>query len=334
MFIKIYENIKKFIKENKKELLIYLILLIVLTYRLPFFIYVGGGTIDLSNRITLNGNETGSYNLAYVKQMNATIPTYLLSFLISKWDVASIDKSTIDDNEDQDDIFLRDKLYLEEANSHAIINAYKLANKKIQVNSILHKVVYINELSNTNIKIGDTLLSINGIKVDDNLSYKDELNKLDNNTKVNVKVMRDNKEVDCYSHVIEIDNEKVLGLYLVKIYDYETEPNIKLEFKNNEAGSSGGFMLSLAIYDRLIEEDLTKGRKIVGTGTIDLDGNIGEISGVKYKLSGAVKEKSDIFFVPKDNYDEALNEKNKYNYDIDLVLVEKLEDAVNYLKNN
>ena len=64
---------------------------------------------------------------------------------------------------------------------------------------------------------------------------------------------------------------------------------------------------NLAIYNYLTEEDITHGKTIVGTGTIDINGNVGEISGVKYKLQGAIKEKADIFLVPSgDNYNEAI----------------------------
>ena len=93
-------------------------------------------------------------------------------------------------------------------------------------------------------------------------------------------------------------------------------------------------MLSLAIYDRLVEEDLTKGRKIVGTGTIDANGLVGEIGGIKYKVMGASKSKADIFFCPKENYEEAINTKNKYNLKIKIVKVETLQEAIDYLRNN
>lgn len=334
MFNKIYENIKKFIKENYKTLLLYLILLIICTYRLPFYIYTGGGTIDLEKRIDLKGNEKGSYNLAYVKQIYATIPTYLLSFVMDKWDVVKVSDLQIDNEEDVKDIDNREKLYLEEANNHAILNAYKLAGKTINMKESSYKVIYVNKDSDTNILVGDKLVSVNGVKITNNLEYKKYLQTLDVGTKLEIKVERNNKEIDCYAILKEIDGEKIIGLYLVNIYDYELDPPINLKFKWNESGSSGGFMLSLAIYDRLVDDDLTKGRKIVGTGTIDANGNVGEIGGVKYKVLGASKEKANIFFCPKENYEEAINTKNKYNLKLKIVKVETLEEAINYLKNN
>ena len=334
MFTKLYDYIKKFIKENYKELIVYIIVFIILTIRLPYFIYVGGGIIDLDSRIDLKGNEKGSYNLAYVKEMHATIPTYLLSFVIPSWDLESMNESKIDDSEDNSNIDVREKLYLEEANNNAIINAYKLAGKKVDIIDSSYKVIYVSNKSDTNVLVGDKLVSVNNVKINNNTEYKKYLKSLNIGDKLDVLVIRDDKEVHCYAKLIELNNEKIIGLYLVNLYNYNVEPKVNLNFKWNESGPSGGFMLSLAIYDRLVSDDLTRGRKIVGTGTIDINGNVGEIGGVKYKLMGAVKNKADIFFVPSDNYDEAINTKKKFNYKINIVKVNTLSDAIEYLKNN
>ena len=70
--------------------------------------------------------------------------------------------------------------------------------------------------------------------------------------------------------VIKLNGYKVLGIAFYNIYDYEVTPKITFNFKEGESGASAGFMTSLAIYDTLIEKDLTHGLKIAGTGTIDL----------------------------------------------------------------
>lgn len=90
-------------------------------------------------------------------------------------------------------------------------------------------------------------------------------------------------------------------------------------------------MLSLTIYDLITNKDIARNRVIAGTGTIDINGNVGEIGGVKYKIKGAVKDNADIFFVPKDNYNEAKKIVDKNKYRIKLVKVETLKDAVDYL---
>ena len=94
-------------------------------------------------------------------------------------------------------------------------------------------------------------------------------------------------------------------------------------------------MIALAVYDAITEEDITGGLTIVGTGTIDVYGNVGSIGGVEYKLKGAEKKGADIFFVPRgENYDEAKKLVDKEKYKIKLVPVSTFEEALNYLLKN
>jgi PDZ domain-containing protein len=71
-------------------------------------------------------------------------------------------------------------------------------------------------------------------------------------------------------------------------------------------GPSAGLMFTLGIMDKLEPEDLTGGKIIAGTGTIDDDGNVGPIGGIPQKLVGAKEAGAQIFLVPKDNCAEAL----------------------------
>ena len=92
-------------------------------------------------------------------------------------------------------------------------------------------------------------------------------------------------------------------------------------------------MIALSIYNQNIKEDITKGKNIAGTGTIDLEGNVGEIGGIKHKIIGAVKSGVEIFLIPYENYEEAKKvvEENKYN--ITIVSVKTFDEALDYLKN-
>ena len=70
-------------------------------------------------------------------------------------------------------------------------------------------------------------------------------------------------------------------------------------------GPSAGLMFTLGVYDLLTAGDLTGGRKIAGTGTIDLDGNVGPIGGVQQKVVAAERAGAEYFLSPADNYDDA-----------------------------
>jgi PDZ domain-containing protein len=66
-------------------------------------------------------------------------------------------------------------------------------------------------------------------------------------------------------------------------------------------GPSAGLMLSLGILDELTPDDLTKGKIIAGTGTINYLGEVGPIGGIRQKLAGAHKAGAQIFLAPIDN---------------------------------
>jgi PDZ domain-containing protein len=66
-------------------------------------------------------------------------------------------------------------------------------------------------------------------------------------------------------------------------------------------GPSAGLLFALGIVDKLTEEDLVRGRKIAGTGTITPDGQVGAIGGIEQKMIGAAKKGATIFLAPKEN---------------------------------
>ena len=92
-------------------------------------------------------------------------------------------------------------------------------------------------------------------------------------------------------------------------------------------------MCALDIFNKITEFDLTKGLIIAGTGTINSKGEVGAISGVKYKLLGAYKNGANMFIVPTENYDEALQVKNENDLNIILVEADNLHNVVELLKN-
>jgi PDZ domain-containing protein len=94
-------------------------------------------------------------------------------------------------------------------------------------------------------------------------------------------------------------------------------------------GPSAGLMFTLGILDKLQPADLTGGKIIAGTGTIDDDGNVGPIGGIPQKLVGAKDAGAQIFLVPKDNCAEAL--KNAVS-GLPMAEVATVDDALTALK--
>ena len=307
-----------------------------MSFPLDYSVMVSGGTINVNDRVSIKGEyeSDGSYNLAYVTELKGTIPTVLLSYIIPDWKKIPLEEYKASSNESQDDITKRAKIYLKYSEQAAIKLAYLKASKEFKIKNSEFNIVYVDEKAETTLKIGDIILKANDITITSLEQYRNIVEKSDIGDTINLKILRDKKEEEASIKVKNIDNKKVSGISILELYDYETSPEIELSFKNNESGSSGGLMLALSIYDKLISEDLTNGLKIVGTGTVDFDGNVGEIDGVEYKLMGAVKQKADLFIVPTgENYETCLKLKEERGYNIELIEAKTFDEIIEILRN-
>ena len=333
MFTKVYEKLKKTIKENYKFLLSIIFLFVFFFYELPFVIYRPGGTIDVQDRIVMEEKHesSGSLSMAYVSMMKGNIPFVLLSFVVPNWDLVSSSSITLE-NESVDDTIERDRLYLEEGLDNAIISAYHEANKEIKIEKINHVITYITDEADADLKVGDVILNVNGKSFSTLEELQNYINSLDKEEEVSFLVQRGDKEKTCHAKIYEIDGVQKIGISIINKFVYEEHPDVTIETKASESGSSGGLMTALSVYNALVSDDITRGRKIVGTGTIDVLGNVREIGGVKYKLLGAEKAKADIFLCPKENYEEALEVKEKNHLDLELVAVGSLKEAIMFLE--
>lgn len=330
---KIYEKTKKFIKNNIKVIILYAVLIAVFTVPLDYEIYTPGGLIKLSDRLDVEGyEEKGDFNLTYVGGKKGTIPLLLLSYIIPNWDIVSVDEMRIGE-EEYTDIVKRGQIDLASVNQNALIVAFEEAGYEYKINKEEIAVYYIFEEATTDLKVGDIITHINGVKVNSLEELKSKIIEYEVGEEVSFTVLRNDKEEKCSGVIYVSDGEKIIGLYLHSILDVETTPKVTFNYKVNENGASGGLMSTLHIYNTLINEDITKKDVIAGTGTIELDGTVGEISGVKYKLIGAVKNGADVFIAPTNNYEEALKVKEENNYDIEIIEATTFKEVVEKLKN-
>lgn len=334
MFNKVYEKIKIFMKENIKYILIFILGYLILTFPLPYYIYAGGGTINIDDRIEVAESKAseGSFHFAYVKELRGNVASFLMAQIVPSWDIEKEEELKLNEDETKEDIEFRNQIYLENANQTATLLAYAKAGKKAMIEDRHFYILYIENSETTDLKVGDEILTVDGKKMVDVKTYTDTVSIKEIGDYVKLTVKRNGKEKEVSAMIQDFAGKKLTGVSITTIYDYETDPKLNLNFKTTEGGPSGGLMLTLAIYDKLVSKDVTHGLKIVGTGTIEEDGSVGEIGGVTYKLKGAVRAKADVFLVPAgDNYKEAMADKKKYNYDIEIKAVSTFDEALKVL---
>jgi len=114
---------------------------------------------------------------------------------------------------------------------------------------------------------------------------------------------------------------------LTHLYQYDLPKELNLQTRDI-GGNSAGLMFALGIYNAVASEDITKGHKIAGTGTMSTDGKVGAIGGAKYKVRAAEKAGAELFLCPPDNYDEASKAAKK----VRVVAVPTFQEALAAVK--
>ncbi len=96
----------------------------------------------------------------------------------------------------------------------------------------------------------------------------------------------------------------MLGVTLESRPAYDFPVDVAID-SGTVGGPSAGLAFALAILDRLTPGLLTGGERIAVTGTIELDGSVGRVGGVRQKTEAAVRAGARVFLVPADEEAEA-----------------------------
>lgn len=333
MISKVYDKVRHIIKENRIFFITLIVTTVICFIPFPYYINAPGGVIDVSDKIEMKGKKetSGSLNLAYVSEYRATIPTLLYAMIHPDWDILKKEE-VLYENETMEDASFRNHLLLEEANQNAVMVALSRAGKSVVIEDTKLYVTYIDPNANTTLKVQDQLLTFEGKEIRSKSELLNTISTYQAGEQVDFTVKRNGKEVKAKATLYKEDDRTLVGMMVSEQKELD-QGDIEFHFRSDESGPSGGFMMTLALYQAISGEDLTHGLKIVGTGTIDENGTVGSIGGVEYKLQGAVKDKADLFFVPAgENYEEAKKVKKEHNYDIKLVKVSSIDQAIAYLK--
>ncbi|MEC3952397.1 PDZ domain-containing protein [Nocardia sp. CDC153] len=180
------------------------------------------------------------------------------------------------------------------------------------------------------LKKGDEIVSIDGKPVATTKDVVTAVSSTKPGTPVHLVVRRDGAEQTVEIPVGARPDDSSKG-YLGVTPDEINKGPIKVDFNLGEIGGpSAGLMFTLALIDKLTTGDLSGGKFVAGTGTIDPDGKVGPIGGIQYKMIAARDAGAVTFMVPAANCNEAAQ---RTPAGLRLVKVENLSGAVQSLED-
>lgn len=149
------------------------------------------------------------------------------------------------------------------------------------------------------VAIGDQVISVAGVAVDDGDRLRAELQKLKPGAVARLVVQRGGKQVDVSVPTTKSSTgATVLGVIVKPAFTFPFQVKIQIE---DVGGPSAGTMFALGIIDKLTPGALTAGRTVAGTGIISTDGAVGPIGGIRQKMVGAREAGATVFLAPEGN---------------------------------
>lgn len=167
---------------------------------------------------------------------------------------------------------------------------------------------------------GDVLLELDGSPIRSLESLRADLDAMPDPT-AELTVLRDGARESVAVETQDSEEGRQLGVYLDREFDFPLDVGFGLE---DVGGPSAGMMLSLSLIDQLTEGSLAGDHHVVGTGTIDAEGDVGPIGGIRQKMIGASQAGADVFLAPVENCDEV---RGHVPDGLPVVAVDTLDDA-------
>ena len=313
-------------------LIIYIPILIITITRTNYSLILKGDTQKFASVVEIESDykEEGSFSTIYVISMEkSTIFQNLITAndpTLEKYEM-STSYTHLNDIEN----YNSSKIDYYSSIEISIITAYteaKKVNSDVYIDYKFQSFEVKWYKAGSNFRINDKIIGINDIGNEDKSKLIEGLRNVKNNDVIHI--IRDGKNVD-----INLDTN-VDSISVAERYDinYDTIfPKLKIN-NNNVGGPSGGLLQTLSIYNRLVPFDLTHGLKIAGTGTINSNGTVGTIGGIREKIPTALDDNISIFLCAKGNYNDALEAYNSLNgrSKMKLVCIETFSEAVEYLR--
>jgi PDZ domain-containing protein len=175
------------------------------------------------------------------------------------------------------------------------------------------------------LRAGDVVLTLDDQVISSPAQFAETIRGTPVGTEFRIRVLRDGVEqdVNLRSAANPEDPELgYLGINLAPFYQGDFDIRLNLE---DIGGPSAGMMFALGIVNKLTPDDLTGGNVIAGTGTVQPDGSIGPVGGVRQKMAAARTAGAELFLMAPRQCPET---EGRVPDGLTVVPVETLADAV------
>jgi PDZ domain-containing protein len=268
--------------------------------RLPYDTLAPGGTLNLASRVSVSGAKVypdrGDLRLLFVRERtHVNVWSWLQAKLDPEIDL--VKQNLVTGGRPQKFANEQDVCDMTQAQNSARVSALEALGYKVPVVPGLDVVDLAADLPAINVlQPCDEIIAANGRE----LKQPNDLSKIvqsqEVGTAVELRIKRAGRELTVRVPVKQVNGRHLIGVGLA--LRYKVPVQIKID-TSDISGPSAGLAMALATIDALTPGELTGGKRVAVTGTIDPQGNVGEIGGLPQKAVAARAAHAQVFIVPE-----------------------------------
>ncbi len=331
-------------RNNKIFIGVCVLFIISLFIPTPYYLFQPGSVEELSSKVTVEDGTKSVYGNLYLTTVLSTRANniYYLAYSLIAPHTTLKRSETVRGNMSDAEYKRWLTHLMTKSQQQAMIAGLRAAGENV---TVTHKGIVVRNISEQSnakgiIEIGDQIVKVDHIQVAQLTDLQTYLQQKKSGDIVSIEFTRDGKRKMEKVELIPMDHEKLdagIGIAFEEAVDVDSLKEVSIR-AGEIGGPSAGLMFSLEIYNQLNDGKITKGYEIAGTGTIDEDGIVGQIGGIREKIAAVEQAGVDIFFCPKDVKENDTNEKevkeeiDKHGYSVEVVPVSSLQEAIDYLE--
>jgi Lon-like protease len=302
-------------------------------YRLPVVALSPGPMEDVLARLKVEGSRVyHSEGKLYLTSVGVddNVRFYEALLDMANRDVELVPRAQLyPDEQDSSEIDRENAALMDRSKETATVVALREVGYDIEPSGVEVIQVVSGAPADGKLRPGDRIAEVDGRAVDSTEEVRKAITGHEVGERVRFRVDRDKDEKTVAVKAEEVDGDPRVGILLRDLFP-ELPVKVTIETENNIGGPSAGLMFTLSIIDKLTAEDLTAGRRIAGTGAIDLDGGIGAVGGVAEKLIAVSRQEVDTFLIPAGNCDSV---RGRVPAGLRLVKVSTIKEALRFLRD-
>ena len=302
-------------------------------YRLPVVALSPGPTEDVLARLKVEGSRVyHSEGKLYLTSVGVddNVRFYEALLDMANRDVELVPRAQLyPDEQDSSEIDRENATLMDRSKETATVVALREVGYDIEPSGVEITQVVSGAPADGKLRPGDKIREVDGRAVDSTEQVRKAITGHEVGERVRFRVDRDKDEKAVTVKAEEADGEPRVGIVLRDLFP-ELPVKVTIETENNIGGPSAGLMFTLSIIDKLTAEDLTGGRRIAGTGAVDLDGGIGAVGGVAEKLIAVDRQGVSTFLIPAENCDSV---RGRIPDGLRLVKVSTIKEALRFLRD-